>query len=206
MKSAFLLFTLALLICLAPLVPALAAKPAAKTAPLRPTITVHATASVSDTYFTLGEIADIKGGDPNFAARLAAAPMGRAPIPGTSRPLDTGDIVLKLRQSGIDPATVCLAGATTVQITCSGDGASSAAAGSTSSPGASPASGQNNTTVVHAGDAVNLVYIDGRITISARAYAMQNGAAGDTITLRRDGAAHTFEGTVLDSETVQLED
>ena len=205
MRSAALMFTLVIVICLMPIARASAAKPAAKLAQSRPTITIHATASVSDVYFTLGEIADIKGGAPDFAARLAAAPMGRAPIPGTSRPLDTGDIMLKLRQSGIDPATVCLAGATIVQITSESDGASSTAG---NSPAASSGalSGQDKGVLVHAGDAVNLVYIDGRITITARAYALQNGAAGDTIMLRRDGATHTFQGTVLDSQTVQLED
>lgn len=205
MRSAAFMFILALVVCLAPLAPASAAgKPSSKIAPARPTITVRATACVSDAYFTLGEIADIKGGDASFAARLAAAPMGMSPLAGLSRTLTTGEISLKLRQAGIDPAAVALAGASCVLVTGSGDSSPTASSGSSAPNSASPA--QNKAVIVHSGDAVNLVYIDGRISISARAYALQNGAAGDTIMLRRDDATHTFQGTVLDSQTVQLED
>lgn len=213
MRHTIFISTAVLLMAFA--LPALASeplKPAVKGAPERPTVTVHAVASVSDTYFTLGEIADIKGAAPDILAKLSAAPMGRAPLPGQTRPLNTGDICLKLRQVGIDPATISLAGAATVQITgldgsqgsqpASGQAAPSAGSGMA----ATSAPAQARAVLVHSGDAVNLIYSDGRITITARAYALQNGAAGDTISLRRDGATHTFEGTVLDSQTVQLED
>jgi len=178
----------------------------AASAPARPAITVRATANVSDTYFTLGEIADIKCADKDLAARLAAAPMGRAPLPGMPRPLTTGDISLKLRQAGIDPATVTLSGATTVLVTSAGDGGSLSTTTNATSPSDSAQPAQDNTVLVHAGDAVNLIYSDGTITITARAVAIQNGAQGQTIMLRRDGVAHTLQGTVLDSQTVQLED
>jgi hypothetical protein len=168
----------------------------------KPVVSVNPTASVSDTYFTLGEIADIKCADKDLAARLAAAPMGHAPLPGVPRPLTAGDISLKLRQSGIDPSTLTLTGATTLLITSSGDGSGSSPA----TPSGTPATPQENTILVHVGDPVNLVYVDGTITITARAYALQNGAQGQTITLRRDGVTRTLQGTVLDSQTVQLED
>ncbi|HEX5323484.1 MAG TPA: flagella basal body P-ring formation protein FlgA [Capsulimonadaceae bacterium] len=181
------------------------ALPALTALPARPAVTIRPTATVSDTYFTLGEIADIKCADKDLAARLAAAPMGRAPLPGVARNITTGDVALKLRQVGIDPNTVDLAGATTVLITSTGDGASESSSDSSSVAGTAQSSA-DKTVVVHVGDAVNLIYTDDTITITARAVALQNGIAGQTIQLRRDGVTRTLQGTVLDSQTVRLED
>lgn len=61
------------------------------------TITAKALIEVKDTRFTLGEIADLDGKDKQLLARLARVEIGASPLPGLSRPLYPGDIMVHLR-------------------------------------------------------------------------------------------------------------
>jgi flagella basal body P-ring formation protein FlgA len=56
----------------------------------------------------LGRVARIDGGDGPLASELAAVPLGRSPLPGKSRTLEGPFIEMRLRQSGIDPASLDL--------------------------------------------------------------------------------------------------
>lgn len=61
-------------------------------------ITISAQSAVSGESFKLGEIADIKA-DPNVAAELSEVDMGRSPILGVERGLDTAFVMMKLRMA-----------------------------------------------------------------------------------------------------------
>src|SRR5579871_5138239 len=61
------------------------------------TVMVRAAAQVTGKTFTLGEIADIKGGDAELRKRLAGVAIGTAPLPGLSRQLLPGDVIVHLR-------------------------------------------------------------------------------------------------------------
>ncbi len=61
------------------------------------TVTVRAEAQVAGKTFTLGEIADLKGGDLALRQRLAAVEVGAAPLPGLSRQILPGDVIVHLR-------------------------------------------------------------------------------------------------------------
>src|SRR5665213_3551599 len=78
----------------------------------QPVVTVNATATVSSDTIMLGDIATITPSPMTSpaCAKIAATIVGRAPLPGLSRPLNRGDICLKLRANGIDPATVTITG------------------------------------------------------------------------------------------------
>jgi flagella basal body P-ring formation protein FlgA len=62
-----------------------------------PTVTVRAASAVVGRTFTLGEIADIKGGDAGLRLRLAGVEIGASPIPGFSRQILPGDVIIHLR-------------------------------------------------------------------------------------------------------------
>jgi flagella basal body P-ring formation protein FlgA len=54
----------------------------------------------------LGKIARIDGDDARLVRELEAVVIGRSPLPGKSRSLDSATILLRLKQSGIDLARI----------------------------------------------------------------------------------------------------
>jgi len=54
----------------------------------------------------LGKIARIDGDDAGLVRELEALVIGRSPLPGKSRSLDSAAILLRLKQSGIDLARI----------------------------------------------------------------------------------------------------
>ena len=54
----------------------------------------------------LGKIARIDGEDARLVRELEAVVIGRSPLPGKSRPLDSATILLRIKQSGIDLARI----------------------------------------------------------------------------------------------------
>lgn len=66
------------------------------------TITVRPQSEVIGSWFTLGEIADIKGGDKTLRDRLSAIQVGVSPLPGLSRIIWPGDITVRLRSNKLD--------------------------------------------------------------------------------------------------------
>lgn len=72
------------------------------------TITVHATSEVKGATFTLGEIADMSGGDKALLVRLRAVEIGASPLPGTARPLTPGDVLVHLRAHHLDGRQVTI--------------------------------------------------------------------------------------------------
>ena len=50
----------------------------------------------------LSQIAKIEGGDPLLIQKLSGIVVGRSPLPGRSRNIDSGTIKTRLRQNGID--------------------------------------------------------------------------------------------------------
>lgn len=96
------------LIHLLGLVVAVVPSPSAPPASLA-VVTVRATPQVSGRTFRLGEIADVATEDKAFADQLSAVEVGTSPLPGLTRSLSQGDIVIRLRAQKIDPKRVTLA-------------------------------------------------------------------------------------------------
>jgi hypothetical protein len=191
------------------------------------TVNIRPTAIVSGDSFTLGEIATVNSPDTALRVQILDATMGRCPLVGLTRPLTLGDVNLKLRQAGVDPATISFIGATSIVISESG-GTSPTATSAVSAPvttGRAPialpllspsvpvqATFPNSSTVqnapqpvvVHRGDSLTLVLNDGVMSISATVVAMGAGSVGDTIQVRRDGASQAIQGTIQDAHTVTL--
>ena len=65
-------------------------------------------AEIEDDKMLLGEIAMIKGEDPEFIQKLRAIVIGRAPLPGNSRQIDEHYIKIRLKQSGVDLSRIML--------------------------------------------------------------------------------------------------
>lgn len=63
---------------------------------------------VDEDQIRLGRVARIDGGDPQLAAELANVVLGRSPLPGKTRMLDGSTILMRLKQSGIDPSRIDL--------------------------------------------------------------------------------------------------
>ncbi len=70
------------------------------------TITAKAEAEVQGSAFTLGEIADIAGTDKALKTQLAAIEVGTSPLPGLSRLLHPGDIIVRLRANHLESKRV----------------------------------------------------------------------------------------------------
>jgi len=75
-----------------------------KTLPI--TVMVKPNAEVPQRTFRLGEIADISGGDRSLVAQFAAVEIGNSPLPGLSRIIYSGDIVVHLRAAHLYNPTV----------------------------------------------------------------------------------------------------
>ena len=172
----------------------------------------------TDGFFTLGSVADVTGGESALRTRLAAILVGRAPLSGETRRLTRGDLALKLRQAGCDPdkATV-LEGAETTEVTSADPGPNHAVPPAPNTGGVSKddilASLPNHAPpllgtggiLIHRGDAVTIVIQSGPLTIHADGIARENGAAGQTIRVHRDGVMTDLAVQVLDAHAVQLE-
>ncbi len=180
---------------------------------LRPAATVTATA---DGFVTLGSVADLTGGLAPARARLSAVVVARAPLPGDVRRLTRGDLCLKLRQAGCDPDhAAVLEGAAASDVSTAppapNSGGARVGAGlapALPSPVLSPAPpelGAGGACAIHRGDAVIIQINDGALAITASGTARDNGGAGDTIRVHRDGVMTDLTVRVLDAQTVQME-
>jgi flagella basal body P-ring formation protein FlgA len=63
---------------------------------------------VQDADILLSKIAKIEGGNPQVIHKLGNIVLGRAPLPGNSRKIDGNTIMARLRQNGIDLASLDL--------------------------------------------------------------------------------------------------
>jgi flagella basal body P-ring formation protein FlgA len=88
--------------------------PAPDTSPI--TVTVKVSAEVVGRSFTLGEIADISGKDATLIRQLAAVEVGASPLPGQSRTLYPGDIVVKLRANRLESGRVMIIAPPTMKV------------------------------------------------------------------------------------------
>ena len=190
---------------------------------LKPAAAVSASA---DGFFTLGAVADVSGGGAALRTRLAAIPIGRAPLSGESRRVTRGDLALKLRQAGCDPEKAAvLEGADAAEVTVV----------EAPTPGPSPASGRGGqdkyieagvlraspsfsplplagegpgvgaSPLIHRGDAVRIVIQSGPLTITAAGIARESGGTGQTIRVHREGVMTDLAVQILDAQTVHLE-
>jgi len=207
------------------LVLAVLAGPAAA-APVHVALKANAAVSPNaDGFFTLASVADVTGGGAALRTRLAGIPIGRAPLSGETRRLTRGDLALKLRQAGCDPEKAAvLEGADAAEVTTQEPGTRSAgllgsesASGTTDKPTggssvaerlpfkSSPALLVPGPFLIHRGDAVTIVIQTGPLTITAPGLARENGGAGQTIRVHREGVMTDLAVQVLDTQTVQLE-
>ncbi|MEO7717016.1 MAG: flagella basal body P-ring formation protein FlgA [Capsulimonas sp.] len=175
-------------------------------------VSMRASASVSadaDGLFSLGEIADITGGDAAARARLASVTVGRAPLAASSRKLTSGDVALKMRQAGLNPSRdAVIDGSPTITVTlASAPSLPTTAAVSThaatnsaiQAPAAAPV------IAVKRGDAVAIILQEDGLSIASSGVARDPGAIGDAIRVHRTGSATDLTAVVLDAHTVQME-
>ena len=90
--------------------------PGKKAAPAVVAVTSRLISEVSGSAFTLGEIADFSGKDAALIKRLRAVEVGTSPLPGSSRSLSPGDIVVKLRAAHLETAQVTLTAPPSMEI------------------------------------------------------------------------------------------
>ena len=80
------------------------------------TVTPRNHSEVAGGVFTLGEIADFSGKDAALVRKLRAVEVGTSPLPGQSRSLSPGDIIVKLRASHLETAQVALSAPPSMEI------------------------------------------------------------------------------------------
>jgi flagella basal body P-ring formation protein FlgA len=68
----------------------------------------HEQAEIADDQILLGSIAQVDGSDAQLVSRLEGVVLGRSPLPGKTRALDSAGILTRIKQSGIDPAQLDL--------------------------------------------------------------------------------------------------
>ena len=197
-------YTLVLFLSLLPVTAS--AAPVHVTLPAAVSVTANA-----DGFWTLAQAAALSGGTKDALARLASVVMGRVPLPGETRTVTRGDVLLKLRQAGLCPGTDAVVdGAATfrcIVLPQGGVGSSPAPPelGAGRPPSAAPAATGSSGTLVHTGDPVAIVVQDGAIFITARGEAREAGAKGQSIRVHRAGVMTDLCATVVDAQTVQLE-
>lgn len=72
-------------------------------------LTIPERVEIENPEVVLGDLADISGADAALAQQMRIIPVGRAPLAGHSRTISRDYLLLRLRQSGIDPASIILA-------------------------------------------------------------------------------------------------
>ncbi len=87
-----------------------------KAAPATITVTPRVRSEVAGGVFTLGEIATFSGKDSALIAKLRAVEVGTSPLPGLSRSLSPGDIVVKLRAGRLEIPQVVLTAPPSMEI------------------------------------------------------------------------------------------
>jgi flagella basal body P-ring formation protein FlgA len=71
-------------------------------------VTVPAHVQVNSDMIVLGDISDIEGEDATLMEQLKSVTLGKAPAPGELRGISAAYLESRVRQNGIDPATVAL--------------------------------------------------------------------------------------------------
>ena len=74
-------------------------------------------AEIQEDKIRLGEIAEIKGEDPELIQKLRAIVIGKAPLPAKSRQIDEDYIKIRLKQNGIDLSQIKLQGHKNIEVT-----------------------------------------------------------------------------------------
>ena len=80
-------------------------------------IVVSGNSEINREEIRLGDISQITGDDPRMVGDLRRIVIGRAPLPGTSRRIDEGNIMLRLKQKGIDSSQIKLEVPERVEVT-----------------------------------------------------------------------------------------
>ena len=181
-------------------------------APVHVSLKSSASVQTDADFLLLGSVATLSGGDPLLRARLAKVPVGRVPLAGDIRHLTRGDLALKLRQAGFQPSRdALLDGATGADVTTAASGVAPPAPNSGGGRGegastrpAPPELGAGGA-VIHRGDPVTIRIDEDALSITARGVARENGVAGASIRVHREGCVDDLTVTVLDAQTVQLE-
>jgi flagella basal body P-ring formation protein FlgA len=79
-------------------------------------VRVYERTEIQEDQILLGRVARIDGGDAKRVSELAAVELGRAPLPGRSRTLERSTLLLRLKQSGIDPEGIDLQAPAEIEI------------------------------------------------------------------------------------------
>jgi hypothetical protein len=181
----------------------------------KPEIALKSSATVSGDMFVLSEIATIKA-PADLIAKLSPAVMGRSPLEGATRTIGRGDVILKLRQAGIDVSGLNIDGSDSVTLTLAdapnlapATTANSMNAQNASSVGAAPAASTLaaiapvKAVALKAGDPVTLLYEDGPVSIGVQAALMDSAHVGDRVTVRTSISTRLISGVLVDAQTVK---
>jgi flagella basal body P-ring formation protein FlgA len=84
------------------------------------TITPHANSTVTGKCFTIGDVAEIAGANPEMRRQLAAVEVGVSPLPGQDRLFHPGDIIVHLRVAHLDSSSIKVIGPPTMRVSRTG--------------------------------------------------------------------------------------
>lgn len=159
-------------------------------------IVLEPVARVTGGTVTLADIALLEGPH-ELTERLKEVPVGPAPLPGRSRWVETAYLAVRLRQAGIDPATVRVEGPERVELV------TTLAAGVL--PEAEPGMAGTPAAGVARGDTVVLEAVAGRVVIQVSARALRAGRAGDRIPVLNLSSGREVEAVVVGPGRVRVE-
>jgi hypothetical protein len=184
---------------------------------LSPSIVLKPTALAGGASILLGDMATITA-PTALAGKLSSVVVGCVPMAGLNRTLTKGDVILKLRQAGIDPSGLHISGALVVTVSVKPDHtdtvSSASTAGITTVTGANAGSSQaastnaaaskTNAVLIKSGALVTVVYEDGPVTVSLQGALVGSASIGDTVSVRTTSTNRLMRGQLVDEQTVKL--
>ncbi|BAS28907.1 flagella basal body P-ring formation protein FlgA [Limnochorda pilosa] len=160
----------------------------------RAVVILPPSAQVDGGTVTLGDVARLEGPE-ELTRRLQAVTVGAAAPPGRSRWVETAYLAVRLRQAGIDPATVKLEGPDRVELVTAAPPAE---------PDAGRAAGEAGPAVAR-GETVVLEAVAGRVVVRVAARVLRPGRAGERVLVVNEASGREVEAVVVGPGQVRAE-
>lgn len=170
-------------------------------------VSLHDQAVVAAGHVTLGDVAQVTGAAATID-RLAAVSLGSAPVAGRERRISAEFVRLRLRRYGMDPENIVLEGdGVVVQREEAVPVLSRVAARPNGVRGAlhipraadsipAPTANEPAPPLVSRNQPVGISVVCGGVVIYNRGRVLEEGRAGDIVTVRLDGASHSLQAVV----------